>query len=181
MNCAWLSSEHEWIFRSIKNQFQSYPTAAYTRQLAVGNEMDFSVGSRFVIVSDVMSVFVCVHFKCTIWFLLWKYLVLLSPEINCHLNWHAFVENVSNCVWWALSGWHAKTWLSYKQYQSFSYGFAQLHSSTTITKNEFSTRYSAIVNTQNTFAGCALSLRWALFMQKKFLTCNWIDYNGSWW
>lgn len=48
-----------------------------------------------------------------------------------------FCANVSSCVWWVLSGWHAKTWLPYKQYQSFPFGchFSSATAATTMKIN----------------------------------------------
>lgn len=135
------------------------------------NQKSISIISKFSTMTvgiemNLAASFAIVWWVCCVWF--WIWIPLLSSEINCHLT-DALLWKCSNLcvrVWWVLSGWHAKTWLSYKQYQSFSCMIA----TSIVQQNRKTTHYLAVEQS------CAENI----YMQND-LTCSDSEFNGSWW
>lgn len=83
-------NEHDWARVSFSFNQKSisiiYPTELQSWQWNGFWWFSFAIVSDALFMCFVMELLVCV-FLCEN-----VYLLLLSPEINCHLNWHAFVR-----------------------------------------------------------------------------------------
>lgn len=174
MKRAWLSTNE---FCSIKNQFQSYYIRQYTRQWQSWYWNGFWWFS-FAIVSDA-PMFVCFVMDLLKCFCVWEEIYSLVAFAGNQLSFKLtrFCENASSCVWWVLSGWHAKTWLPYKQYQSFPFGCHFDSATTTTTTSEMNSQHAIWLNWKSEL--CVLTAS-STFMQKSLTCSDWV-YDGNWW
>lgn len=96
----------------------------------------------FAIVSDALFMCFVMELLVSVCVFVWECISLVAfagNQLSFKLT--RFCANVSSCVWWVLSGWHAKTWLPYKQYQSFPFG-CHFSSATTTTTMKINSHHA---------------------------------------